>query len=226
MNTFAIITAAGSGSRFSPGKKSIPKQFIRLKGKPVILFSLEAFQKCRQIDEILVSADNSYFDFIHSLAVKNGITKLTTLAEGGRTRFISVKNAFFQISGKPGDLILIHDAARPNINRKFVEELLTSALKYGEVIPGIKIDETVKRENKGIVTGTIDRDNLWTVQTPQVFRYSVLKKSYKKAGRKNDFTDEAGLVERAGYNVRLIKGSRDNIKITTQEDLRTLKKIM
>lgn len=226
MNTFAIITAAGSGSRFSPGKKSIPKQFIRLKGKPVILFSLEAFQKCRQIDEILVSADNSYFDFIHSLAVKNGITKLTTLAEGGRTRFISVKNAFFQISGKPGDLIFIHDAARPNINRKFVEELLTSALKYGEVIPGIKIDETVKRENKGIVTGTIDRDNLWTVQTPQVFRYSVLKKSYKKAGRKNDFTDEAGLVERAGYNVRLIKGSRDNIKITTQEDLRTLKKIM
>ena len=226
MNTFAIITAAGSGSRFSPGKKSIPKQFIRLKGKPVILFSLEAFQKCRQIDEILVSADNSYFDFIHSLAVKNGITKLTTLAEGGRTRFISVKNAFFQISGKPGDLIFIHDAARPNINRKFVEEILTSALKYGEVIPGIKIDETVKRENKGIVTGTIDRDNLWTVQTPQVFRYSVLKKSYKKAGRKNDFTDEAGLVERAGYNVRLIKGSRDNIKITTQEDLRTLKKIM
>ena len=226
MNTFAIITAAGSGSRFSPGKKSIPKQFIRLEGKPVILFSLEAFQKCRQIDEILVSADNSYFDFIHSLAVKNGITKLTTLAEGGRTRFISVKNVFFQISGKPGDLILIHDAARPNINRKFVEELLTSALKYGEVIPGIKIDETVKRENKGIVTGTIDRDNLWTVQTPQVFRYSVLKKSYKKAGRKNDFTDEAGLVERAGYNVRLIKGSRDNIKITTQEDLRTLKKIM
>ena len=226
MNTFAIITAAGSGSRFSPGKKSIPKQFIRLKGKPVILFSLEAFQRCRQIDEILVSADNSYFDFIHSLAVKNGITKLTTLAEGGRTRFISVKNAFFQISGKPGDLIFIHDAARPNINRKFVEELLTSALKYGEVIPGIKIDETVKRENKGIVTGTIDRDNLWTVQTPQVFRYSVLKKSYKKAGRKNDFTDEAGLVERAGYNVRLIKGSRDNIKITTQEDLRTLKKIM
>ena len=226
MNTFAIITAAGSGSRFSPGKKSIPKQFIRLKGKPVILFSLEAFQRCRQIDEILVSADNSYFDFIHSLAVKNGITKLTTLAEGGRTRFISVKNAFFQISGKPGDLILIHDAARPNINRKFVEEILTSALKYGEVIPGIKIDETVKRENKGIVTGTIDRDNLWTVQTPQVFRYSVLKKSYEKAGRKNDFTDEAGLVERAGYNVRLIKGSRDNIKITTQEDLRTLKKIM
>ena len=226
MNTFAIITAAGSGSRFSPGKKSIPKQFIRLKGKPVILFSLEAFQKCRQIDEILVSADNSYFDFIHSLAVKNGITKLTTLAEGGRTRFISVKNAFFQISGKPGDLILIHDAARPNINRKFVEEILTSALKYGEVIPGIKIDETVKRENKGIVTGTIDRDNLWTVQTPQVFRYSVLKKSYEKAGRKNDFTDEAGLVERAGYNVRLIKGSRDNIKITTQEDLQILKKIM
>ena len=98
-------------------------------------------------------------------------------------------------------------------------------MKFGEVVPGLKISETVKKEKKGIITGTVDRNNLWTVQTPQVFRYEVLKKSYLKAGRKNYFTDESALAENAGFKVRIIKGSRDNIKITTEEDLRILKKI-
>jgi len=226
MKTFAIITAAGSGSRFSPGKKSIPKQYVRLNGKLVILYSLQAFQKIRLIDEILVSADRRYFELIHSLAVKNKITKLTTLVEGGKTRFISVKNAFHQIRGKQGDLVLIHDAARPNINKKLIEILLTDALKYGEVIPGIKISETVKKESNGIIKGTVDRSNLWTVQTPQVFRFKVLTKSYKKSGGKYNFTDEAALVEHAGYKVKLIEGLRDNIKITTQQDLTLLKMLM
>ena len=225
MKTFAIITAAGSGSRFSSGKNETPKQFIKLNGKPVILYSLEVFQKSRLIDEIFISANYKYFDLLHSMAVKNKITKLTTLVEGGKTRFNSVKNAFLRINSKPGDLILIHDAARPNITKKFIEELLTSALKFGEVVPGLKISETVKKEKKGIITGTVDRNNLWTVQTPQVFRYEVLKKSYLKAGRKNYFTDESALAENAGFKVRIIKGSRDNIKITTEEDLRILKKI-
>lgn len=226
MKTFAIITAAGSGSRFSPGKKTVPKQYTRIKGKPVILYSLETFQKSRHIDEILVSANRIYFDFIHSLAVKNGITKLTTLVEGGKTRFVSVKNAFLQIKGKAGDLVLIHDAARPNINKKLIELLLTNALRYGEVIPGIKISETVKKESKGIIKRTVDRRNLWTVQTPQAFRFDVLTKAYKKSGRRYDFTDEAELAEHAGCKVRLIEGSSDNIKITTKEDLSLLKRLM
>jgi 2-C-methyl-D-erythritol 4-phosphate cytidylyltransferase len=226
MKVIAIITAAGSGTRFSSGRKNIPKQFIKLKGKPVVLYSLVLFQKIKLINEIFVSANRKYFDFLHTLAVKNKITKLTTLVEGGKTRFESVKNAFLQIDGKPSDLILIHDAARPNIKRKLIEELLTNALKYGEVIPGFKVSETVKEENKGIITGTVDRNNLWTVQTPQVFRYGVLRKSYEKAGRRNDFTDEAALAEYAGFKIRLVEGSRDNIKITTAEDLNLLKKIM
>jgi len=226
MKTFAIITAAGSGSRFSSGKKSIPKQYAKLNGKPVILYSLQAFQKNRLIDEILVSASRRHFDFIHSLAVRYKITKLTALVEGGKTRFVSVKNAFLQVSGKPGDLVLIHDAARPNIKKKLIAILLTNALKYGEVIPGTKISETVKKESKGIIKRTVDRNNLWTVQTPQVFRFKILKKSYEKAGRKIDFTDEAALVENAGYSVRIIEGEKDNIKITTLDEINLLKKIM
>jgi 2-C-methyl-D-erythritol 4-phosphate cytidylyltransferase len=226
MKTFAIITAAGSGSRFSSGKNNILKQFIKLKGKPVILYSLEVFQNSKLIDEIFVSANRRYFDFLHALSVKNKITKLTTLVEGGKTRFESVRNAFLQIAGKSGNLILIHDAARPGINKAFVERLLAFANKYRAVVPGIKINETVKRENKGIIAETVDRNNLWTIQTPQVFGYSVLKKSYERAGRRNDFTDEAALVEHTGYKVRITEGSRVNIKITTKEDLRVLKKIM
>ncbi len=236
MKVTAILTAAGSGSRFfrsarlwngqAASKKQLPKQFLKLKGKPVILYSLRAFQKCRLINEIFVTAENSYFDLIHKIAFKNRITKLTTLVEGGKTRYDSVRNAFKQIEGKPDDLILIHDAARPNINVKAIGKLVNTAVKYGEVIPGTKISETVKKEKKSTVTETIDRSNLWTVQTPQVFRYKILKKAYERAGRKNNFTDEASLVENAGFKVRIIEGSRDNIKITAPEDIKLLKKLM
>lgn len=226
MKTFAIVTAAGSGSRFSSRKGSLPKQFLNLNGLPVILHSLLVFQKNKLIDEILISAEPKYFDLIHRLAVKYKLTKLTTLVEGGKTRFGSVKNAFLQVEGKKGDLVLIHDAARPNIKKQLVDDIINGAGKYGEVVPGIKVSETIKREKKGIVTETVNRNNLWTIQTPQVFRYVVLKKSYLKAGRRNNFTDEAALVENAGFKVRIIEGSSDNVKITTEEDLKILKKSM
>ena len=234
MKVFAIITAAGSGSRFSAAKTTgkqekitlHPKQFVSLNGKPVILYSLLAFQKSGMIDEIYVSSIPAYFDFIHNLSIKNRISKLTTLVEGGKTRFESVRNAFFQIDGKANDLVLVHDAARPNIDIRMIETLIGFALKYGETIPGVKISETVKKEKKGIITGTIDRNNLWLIQTPQVFRYKILKKAYEKAGRRNDFTDESSVVEYAGFKVRVMEGNKYNTKITGPEDLKVLKKLL
>jgi 2-C-methyl-D-erythritol 4-phosphate cytidylyltransferase len=95
--------------------------------------------------------------------------------------------------------------------------------KFDGVVPGIKIPETVKRAKNYIVTETIDRENLFTIQTPQVFRYKALKVSYEKYGSENDFTDEAALIERAGYRVKVAEGMRENIKITTPEDMRNLK---
>lgn len=225
---FAIITAAGSGSRFNKfsGTK-LPKQFLNLSGKPVILYSLIAFQKCRNVDEIIISAKREYFDLIYKLAFKNKITKLTRLAEGGKTRFESVKNAFMQIEVSGGnDLVIIHDAARPNINSKLVDSVLIQAYKYGEVIVGTKVSETVKRDKKGYVNQTVDRENLWTVQTPQVFRHKVLERAYKKCRRINDFTDESSLVEYVGYRVKIIEGPTDNIKITSPQDLTLLKKLL
>ncbi len=225
-NVIAIVTAAGSGTRFSrDSKKETPKQFLKLNNQPVILFPLLAMQKCKAISGIFITSASEYFDFIHGLAFKNKITKLAGLVEGGRTRFESVKNAFGQIDAAGSPLVMIHDAARPNINKALLEKIINAANKYGEVIIGSRLSETIKREKNGYILETLNRENLWAIQTPQVFRYKVLKDSYGKI-RKNDFTDEASLVEAAGYSVKIIEGTKENIKITTPEDLEFLKKIM
>lgn len=221
----AIITAGGTGSRFS--KKSgagKPKQYITLLGKPVIVYSMLGFQKCKQLDEIIISAEKEYFDYIHSLAIKYKISKLGRLVEGGKTRFNSVRNAFESIEASASsDLIIIHDAARPNISPALIEKIIN---ENTELITACRISETVKRGKKGFVSETLNRENLWLVQTPQAFTYGVLRNSYKKCGRRNDFTDESSVVEFAGYKVKVIENSRENIKITSPEDLNFLKKIM
>lgn len=223
-----IITAGGTGTRFSRSSKisSKPKQFLNLLGKPVILHSLLKFQKCKEVKSIYISASKEYFNLLHTIAAKNSITKLRALVEGGKTRFESVRNAFNQVECKVSDIILIHDAARPNVTKSDISELIKTSRKYGEVILGIKVSDTVKRTSGSIIKETVLRDNLWLVQTPQAFRYDVLSRSYIIAGKKTDFTDEASLAEFAGYEVRITEGSRFNIKITSAEDMAALKKIM
>jgi len=223
----AIITAAGSGKRFSKNrKKTLPKQFIKLNRKPVILYSLLVFQKNTNIDEIIVSADEKYFDLIHDIAYENRIRKLTCITEGGKTRFESVRNAFMQLDYADDRLVMIHDAVRPNIDNKLTECLISGIKKYDGIIPGMKIPETIKRANNGIVLETIDRVNLYTVQTPQLFTYKSLMSAYLKCGIKNDFTDESALVEYAGFKVKITEGKKDNIKLTTADDLKVLKLLM
>ena len=220
-----IITAAGTGSRFtadSAGAK--PKQYMSLLGKPVILHSLLVINKSKLVSGITVSAETGYFGVLHTLREKNRILKLNRLIEGGKTRFHSVRNAFREISGC--DLVLVHDAARPNITTQFIDRLINHALEYGNTIPGLKVSDTVKLCRNEIVKETVNRENLWLVQTPQVFRYNDLLKAYSKCGNKTYFTDEASLIEFAGYKVNICEGLRNNIKITTPEDLAVLKKLM
>jgi 2-C-methyl-D-erythritol 4-phosphate cytidylyltransferase len=224
---YVILTAGGSGERFKKlAKGSAPKQFLNLLGKAVILHSMLAFEKSKQVNEIIISAGKEHFDYLHTLAHKHKIKKLSHLAEGGKTRFESVKNAFKQIRGAKDDLVLIHDAVRPNIRTGLVDNIIKQANKHGEVIIGIKVAETIKRDKNGYIKKTIDRRNLWAVQTPQAFRYKVLKSSYKKARSKKDFTDESSLVESSGFRVKIIEGSANNIKITSPDDLTLLKKLM
>lgn len=225
-NYHVIITAAGSGSRYKNSNGTKPKQYLLLNGKPVILHSLLKFQKCSDIKSIYISAMPQFFSYLHSLVAKHKITKLKAMVEGGKTRFDSVKNAFNQIVAGLNDIILIHDAARPNLTKADLDKIISESSKYGEVIPAVKIPETVKKVNKSTVEKTIPRDDLWLVQTPQAFRYEVLSKAYILAGERNDYTDEAAMAEHAGFTVRVSECSRSNMKITTQDDLELLKRLM
>lgn len=225
-NYHVIITAAGTGSRYKNNSCGKPKQYLMLNGKPVMLHSLIRFQKCSEVKSIYISAAPKYFSYLHSLASKNKITKLKALVEGGKTRFDSVKNAFNQITAELNDIILIHDAARPNLSGADLDKIISESAKYGEVIPAVKIPETIKKVNRSVVEKTISREDLWLVQTPQAFRYEILSKAYVIAGERNDYTDEAAMAEHAGFTVRVTECSRSNIKITTADDLKLLKKLM
>ena len=185
-----------------------------------------ALQKCPFIKQIIITADKKFFYLIHSYSIKYKITKLTYLVEGGKTRFNSVKNAFNQIVAGDNNLVLIHDAARPNIDSKLINSILGFAQHKGNTVIGVRISDTVKREKSGIIDETLNRDELWTVQTPQIFRYKDLKESYKKVKSKKIFTDESSLVESAGFKVNLFEGPKNNIKLTTIDDLNLLKQLM
>ncbi|HEY3250761.1 MAG TPA: 2-C-methyl-D-erythritol 4-phosphate cytidylyltransferase [Ignavibacteria bacterium] len=226
-NVKAILTAGGTGSRFKTlSGSNKPKQFLNLNNNPVILYSLSALQNSIYINEIVVASDKKYFELLHNLALKNKITKLTKLVEAGSTRFRSVRNAFIEIESGLNDFILIHDAARPNIDSNFINYLILKAFKKKEIVPALSVNETVKRARDRVVTETVKRENLWLVQTPQIFRYKTLRKAYQRAKQKNNFTDEASLIEMAGFKVNLVEGEKYNIKITTPEDMRLLKMIM
>lgn len=224
----AILTAAGRGERFrknSSPLKNLPKQLVKINGKPIIYYSLIALEKCEAIDEIFVACSNEHIDFIHNLAVKNNIAKLAAFIEGGKTRFKSVKNAFNQITAGNNKLVLIHDAVRPNITANLIESMINNLGKNDDgIVTGTKVTDTVKKVVNEHIKSTVDRSELWTVQTPQIFKYSILKDSYRKAGRKKDFTDESSMVESAGYKVKILEGSRENIKITVPKDFELLKK--
>lgn len=223
---YVIITSAGKGTRFKKGKANKPKQYQQLKGKPVILHSLQLFQMLPEVKGIYISADPAYFNYLHTLSVKYKISKLKALVDGGKTRFESVRNAFNQVNCRLNDTVLIHDAARPNFKMDDIKRLLKDIKKYSEVIPAVKVSDTVKRTKGNLISETVSRNDLWLVQTPQAFKYDVLSRAYIVAGSETAFTDEAALVESAGFKVYVSEGNRNNIKITIEDDIKLLKKIM
>jgi len=227
MGVYAIVTAGGTGERFKKlSSTKTHKQFLSLDGKPLIIYSLLAFQKSRLVNSIIISSGKTHFEKLHSLAVKYQISKLTHLVESGKTRFHSVKNAFSVIAGSSKDLVIIHDAVRPNIDGLFIKNLIEAAQKFRCAIPALPVSETVKKSGKGFVERTIDRKDLFTIQTPQCFNYSILYNSYRKFPHDLKFTDESALVEKAGYKVKIVPGRTGNIKITVPEDLIFLKNII
>ena len=220
-----IIPASGLGSRF--GGKT-PKQFLKLgkdkQAKEVLAYTIAKFHSIKRIDEIIIATHKNFIQKVRKIVKDNGFTKVKNVVPGGKTRQHSVYNALKRLDCKKGDVIIVHDAVRPFITRKKIREIMNEMNHHNAVIPGLKINDTLKKVSKNnYIINTLSRDNTWRVQTPQAFKYGLLMKAYNIV-IKDKFigTDEASLIEHANRKVRIIEGERTNIKITTKEDLKVV----
>ena len=208
-----VIVAAGTGSRMNMG---INKQFIKLEGKEIIAYTIEKFYNNSNIEDIVVVVKEDESEFFKKEILDKYNFKNVKIAYGGKERQDSVYNGLKLLDEKC-DVVLIHDGARPFVSDKIIEE----AKEHKAIVVGVPVKDTIKViDNDKNIVDTPNRSVLWAVQTPQTFDYNILIDAYKDAF-KNKFygTDDAMLVERIGYKVKMLEGSYNNIKITTQEDL-------
>ncbi|WP_316842530.1 2-C-methyl-D-erythritol 4-phosphate cytidylyltransferase [Pedobacter gandavensis] len=213
MKYYAIIVAGGSGSRM---QSDIAKQFLLLDGKPILMHTLEAFANAELQPEILLVLNihqHQYWEELckaHSFSVKHLVVK------GGEQRFHSVKNGLKAIKGK--GIVAIHDAVRPLVSSALISRSFAAAEANGNAVAGVKATDSVRIINIEGKTEALNRENLLMIQTPQTFAIELLRKAYQQPFR-NEFTDDASVVEYAGYQIQVIEGARENIKITYPEDL-------
>ncbi len=218
MKTVAIVPAAGSGARMGADMK---KQFLMLGGKPILAHTLLAIASCKQIDEIILVAPGDELGNCKSEIVeKYKIEKVVSVIEGGLTRNESVSIGFDNIPGGT-DYVLVHDGARPFVTERMVDDVLALSQKYGAATVAIRVVDTLKKVKEGIIQGSMSRDDVVRIQTPQCFRRDVLQHGLETASRAGLVnTDESSIVERLGLNVHIAEGSETNIKITTYDDLK------
>ncbi|MDD5174505.1 MAG: 2-C-methyl-D-erythritol 4-phosphate cytidylyltransferase [Candidatus Omnitrophota bacterium] len=213
----AIVPAAGSGKRLKARTK---KPFVSLAGRPLITYALKALDSSKYIDEIYVAADPDSIKRLESVIYKYGIRKVTKIVAGGKTRAGSVKNCF-DLVNPLCDIVLIHDGARPFPGDSDIMNSVLLAGRFGGCVTAIPMTDTVKLADKRLfIKKTIDRSSLWRAQTPQAFRYGMLKKALCEAKDISGVTDDASILENLGRRVKILKGSPRNIKITTIEDLK------
>lgn len=215
-NKTVIVAAGGSGTRMNG---SIPKQFLKLNKKPVLIHTLENFEKCSIIDEILLVVPRAEMAESRSLIDEWKIRKIKEVIPGGKTRQHSVWNGLRRLS-KNCEIVIIHDGVRPFVSDDLIKNTVKSAVKFGAAITAIPIYDTVKRVKNREIEKTLDRSKLWRVQTPQAFRKDLLIKAYKYA-RENKITatDDSALIESSGQRIRVVKGEDINIKITSPADM-------
>lgn len=209
----AVIVAAGSSTRMG-----MPKQFILLDGKPVILHTLTAFERCDRIKNIVVVCREQDRTRLWELINAAGIRKVKDMVCGGDTRQQSVYNG---VAVCKADYVAIHDGARPFITPETIERVVEAAEQYGAATAAARTKDTIKLADKnGMVVSTPERANLWNVQTPQIFRRDLYDRAWENAQQHNlDVTDDCQLVEALSLPVKLVECSYTNIKITTPEDV-------
>lgn len=220
----AVVAAAGKGKRM--GKQE--KLFISLHGKPLIACTLEALSNTSIINGIIlvvrrINRERASREIVRRYRLK----KVSQIVIGGATRTESVYKGLKEVDEET-DFVLIHDGARPFIEEKIIDALVREAQCSGTAVVGVPVRSTIKRVRRGlIVDSTLDREKLWEIQTPQVFRRQLIKEAYHKAHLEGfRATDDSSLVERIGRRVKIVMGSYDNIKITTPEDLAVAEAIL
>ena len=213
--TTAIILAAGKSERMGAG---VDKAFLSLVNKPVVAWSLIAFERCALVDRIVLVVRKDQLLASKAVVKMFGISKLHAIVAGGAKRQESVQ-AGLAACDVDTRHVVIHDAARPLVTSDMVAEVLTQAKRVPAVTLGRQMTDTVKRCEKGTsVSETVPREKLWTVQTPQAFQIKELRRAYAAAG-KDEFTDDCQALERAGVPVKIVENLKPNFKITTVEDL-------
>lgn len=198
----------------------VDKAFLSLGTKPVVVYSLFAFEKCRDIDEVILVVRKDRIEAARQAVRMFGCNKVKKLIVGGTLRQQSVINGMEEL-GDDVEIVVVHDGARPCVTSDLISQTVASAKQHGSGVAAVKITDTVKSVEKGMVIAeTIDRTKLWLVQTPQAFSYALLKKAFTHVEKKKlKVTDEAAAVELVSSGVRLVVSSSSNIKITTPDDL-------
>lgn len=220
MNT-ALILAGGVGQRVGA---DIPKQFLEVKGTPIMAYTLSVFQKHQDIDEIVVVCVDGWHDEVLSYKEKYGISKLSKIVSGGRTGMESISNGIFALlpEAKTDDVVIVHDAVRPLIDESLITDCIEKCVRYGNGCASIPLQETIVKTSDGLSGKiNIDRSEVMRVQTPQAYKYGVLHDLYTQAKEKG-ITDSVyvnTLMMEFGNTIYFSKGSTFNIKITTPDDL-------
>ena len=214
MTYCALIVAGGSGSRMN---SAIPKQFLLLNGKPVLMHTIEVFHKAQAQPHIILVLHADFHAYWQQLCSDHNFTISHQLIKGGETRFHSVKNGLDSIPDDTDAIVAVQDAVRPLTDKEIIDTSFTYALEHGNAIVAVKSRDSIRQIQNGHSVSLL-RDDIYLIQTPQTFRLDQLKKAYEH-GYDAMFTDDASVVERSGIAINLIEGNYKNIKITFPEDI-------
>lgn len=217
---FGIIVAGGKSERMGP---NVDKVFLSLGTRPVLAYSLIAFEKCPDIDGIVLVVRKDHVESARSMVQIYGCHKVRKVVAGGAKRQTSVANglAALDLDGEDVGIVAVHDGARPCVTPDLISATIASAKRYGSGVAACKINDTIKQVDKGrTVSKTVDRTKLWAVQTPQSFKLEILRKAFESVRRRRlTITDEAAALEAARQEVRLVPSSWSNMKVTEPDDL-------
>jgi 2-C-methyl-D-erythritol 4-phosphate cytidylyltransferase len=226
----AIIPAAGQGRRM---KSDVKKQYIQIEGKPILYYTLEAFQKCDLVDGVILVVNKDELTYCQQIFVENfKFSKVINIVEGGKERQNSVYNGLKAIDNliKNGTIsacntVSIHDAARPMISSTIIKNCILEAEQFGAACSAVRVKDTIKVvDNLEFVDKTLDRSVLWSIHTPQTFKFELIYGAHRVAEEDNYIgTDDCSLVEHLGKPVKIVEGDYKNIKVTTPEDIELVK---